>query len=135
MDQPSSPTLGLTARIVSAYVSANTVTGADLAGLIRTVRDGLDGAARGPRANPVEDRPKPTPAQIRRSIRPEVLISFLDGKPYKTLKRHLGRHGLSEADYRARFGLPDGYPMTAPEYRDRRSAMAKASGLGQMRRP
>jgi predicted transcriptional regulator len=134
MDQPASPPLGLTARIVGAYVAANSLTGADLPGLIRTVRDGLDGAARGPEAVTVEGQPKPTPAQIRRSIHPEALISFLDGKPYKTLKRHLGRHGLSEADYRARFGLPDSYPMTAPEYRDRRSAMAKAAGLGQSRR-
>jgi predicted transcriptional regulator len=127
------PTLGLTARIVGAYVSANALDCADLPGLIRVVHDVLDGAARGSEASAVEPA-KPTQAEIRRSIRPEALISFLDGRPYKILKRHLRRHGLTEADYRARFGLPDDYPMTAPDYRDRRSAMAKASRLGHVRR-
>lgn len=140
MDQPNSstpgrPTLGLTARIISAYVSANPVAGADLPVLIRTVRAVLDGAVRGPEAPRPVPSLKPTPAKIRRSIQGDVLISFLDGKPYKTLRRHLHRHGLSETDYRERFGLPDDYPMTAPEYRIRRSAMAKASGLGHARRP
>lgn len=129
-----SPTLGLTARIVSAYVSANTLDSAELPRLIRQVRDVLDGANRPPEAPPVEEPPKPSATQVRRSVRPEALISFLDGKPYKTLKRHLARHGMTEADYRQRFGLPEDYPMTAPEYRERRRAMAKAAGLGQSRR-
>lgn len=122
--------LGLTARIVSAYVVANPLQRADLPGLIRAVGQVLDGAAH--QAETPEPA-RPTPAQIRRSVRPDALISFLDGRAYKTLKRHLHRHGLTEADYRARFGLPDEYPMTAPDYRERRSAMAKASGLGRTR--
>ncbi|MET3666702.1 MucR family transcriptional regulator [Caulobacter sp. 1776] len=133
MDPSATPTLGLTARIISAYVSSNALERADLPRLIRTVHEVLDGAARGPDAS-VAAPAKPTLGAIRRSVRPEALVSFLDGRPYKTLKRHLHRHGLTEADYRARFGLPDDYPMTAPEYRDRRSAMAKASGLGHARR-
>jgi predicted transcriptional regulator len=134
MDQPAPSALdltalGLTARIISAYVSANPLESADLPGLIRTVREGLDDAARG--APATKAVAQPTLTQIRRSIRPEAIVSFLDGKPYKTLRRHLHRHGLTEADYRARFGLPDDYPLTAAEYRDRRSVMAKASGLGR----
>jgi predicted transcriptional regulator len=134
MDQPAPSaldltTLGLTARIVSAYVSANPLEGADLPGLIRVVRAALDDVARGWPA--AKEAITPSSTQIRRSIRPEAIVSFLDGKPYKTLRRHLHGHGLTEADYRARFGLPDDYPLTAAEYRDRRSAMAKASGLGR----
>lgn len=132
MNQPAPPTLGLTARIISAYVSANRLESAELPVLIRTVHDVLDDAARPPEPPPpVRSSSLPTSAQIRRSIRPDSLVSFVDGKAYKTLRRHLHRHGLTEAAYRARYGLPDDYPMTAAEYRDRRSAMAKASGLGK----
>ncbi len=130
---PPESNLGLTARIVSAYVFANTLGPADLPGLIRAVGQVLDDAAHQADASVIEPV-KPTPAQIRRSVRPDSLVSFLDGRAYKTLKRHLHRNGLTEADYRARFGLPDDYPMTAPDYRARRSAMAKASGLGHARR-
>lgn len=132
MDQQHAPqTLGLTARIISAYVAANHLESAELPVLIRQVHEVLDGAARGVEvaAEPV----RPTPGEIRRSIRPDKLISFLDGKAYKTLRRHVHRHGLTEGEYRERFGLPDNYPMTAEEYRQRRSVMAKASGLGKTR--
>ncbi|UAL11060.1 MucR family transcriptional regulator [Caulobacter segnis] len=122
---------GLTARIISAYVSANTVAGDDLPVLIRQVGEALDSVER-PIEVP-EAPPRPTPGAIRRSVRHDALVSFLDGRAYKTLRRHLNRHGLTEADYRARFGLPSDYPMTATEYRERRSAMAKAAGLGHGR--
>ena len=75
---------------------------------------------------------KPTPAEIRRSVTPAGIVSFIDGKTYQTLKRHLGIHGLDMAGYRQRFGLPADYPSTAPAYSERRSALAKASGLGQL---
>lgn len=134
MDHTARPTLGPTARIISAYISANPVERDDLPRLIRTVRAVLEGATRGPEAPEGPERQDVTAAQVRRSIRPDTLISFVDGKAHKTLRRHLNRHGLTEADYRRRFGLPDDYPMTAAEYRDRRSAMAKASGLGRVGR-
>jgi predicted transcriptional regulator len=83
-----------------------------------------------------ESQPDPTsehkgPVEIRRSVRPDSLVSFIDGKVYKQLKRHLSTHGMTPAQYRDRFGLPDTYPMVAPEYSARRSAFAKASGLGR----
>lgn len=132
MDQQHAPqTLGLTARIISAYVAANQLESAELPVLIRQVHEVLHGAARGVEA--AVEPARPTPAEIRRSIRPDKLISFLDGKAYKTLRRHVHRHGLTEGEYRERFGLPDNYPMTAEEYRQRRSVMAKASGLGKAR--
>jgi predicted transcriptional regulator len=73
----------------------------------------------------------PNPAQTRKSVRPDGIVSFIDGKTYKTLKRHLSSHGLDPRSYRDRYGLPAGYPMTAPSYAAQRSALAKAIGLGQ----
>ena len=61
-------------------------------------------------------------------------MSFVDGKTYKTLKRHLTGAGLDPASYRQRYGLPSDYPMTAPSYSEQRSALAKSLGLGQQRR-
>jgi predicted transcriptional regulator len=72
-----------------------------------------------------------TPAQIRKSIRPDVLVSFEDGKPYRTLKRHLTRFGLTPDSYRAKWGLPPDYPMTAPSYSETRRALAVERGLGR----
>ena len=59
------------------------------------------------------------------------MISFIDGKPYKTLKRHLSKHGLSVEEYKAKFGLPKDYPTTAADYSAKRSEMAKSLGLGR----
>jgi predicted transcriptional regulator len=72
-----------------------------------------------------------TPAQIRRSITPDALVSFEDGKSYKTLKRHLSTRGLSVEQYKAKWGLPADYPVVSPNYSAARSAMAKTLGLGQ----
>jgi predicted transcriptional regulator len=74
---------------------------------------------------------KPTAAQIRKSISDEGIVSFIDGKPYKTLKRHLTKHGLTPQAYRQRYGLPADYPMVAPGYAAQRSALAKEIGLGR----
>lgn len=63
--------------------------------------------------------------------RADGLVSFLDGKTYKTLKRHLTSHGLEPRAYRERFGLPADYPMVAPNYAAQRSALAKQIGLGR----
>ena len=76
---------------------------------------------------------KATPAEIKRSITPDALISFIDGKPYKTLKRHLTGHGLDPQSYRLRYGLPADYPMVATNYAAQRSELAKSLGLGRAR--
>ena len=118
------------ASIVSAYVGRNNVAASDIPGLIRTVHDTLGGLG----ADPAPVAPiiaKATSAQIRKSITPDALLSFEDGKPYKTLKRHLTTHGMTVAEYKAKWGLPNDYPTTAPAYSEARSAMAKALGLGQ----
>lgn len=78
--------------------------------------------------------PKATPQEIRRSISNEYLISFEDGKQYKTLRRHLTLRGLSPEQYRTKWGLPPDYPMTSAAYSEQRSELARALGLGQQRR-
>lgn len=71
-----------------------------------------------------------TPKEMKDSVTAEYLISFEDGKSYRTLKRHLAGRGLTAEQYRTKWGLPDNYPMVAPAYSLRRSEMAKSIGLG-----
>ena len=119
--------------IVSAYVSNNSVPVGELPALLAGVHEALLRlASPAPAAPEVAD--KPTPAQIRKSITPDALISFIDGKPYKTLKRHLSRNGLTIEQYRERYGLPRDYPSTAASYSAQRSELARSLGLGQQRR-
>jgi predicted transcriptional regulator len=119
--------------VVSAYVSNNHVASADLPALIATVHAAISGLAGSAVAEaPAAATEKPTPAQIRKSVTREALISFIDGKPYKTLKRHLTKHGLDPVGYRQRFGLPADYPMVCPAYSETRSNLAKALGLGRL---
>ncbi|MCJ2021933.1 MucR family transcriptional regulator, partial [Methylobacterium sp. E-065] len=105
----------------------------DLPDLLSGVHTALAGLSQGAApAAPMVD--KQTPAQIRKSITPDALISFVDGKPYKTLKRHLTGAGLTIEQYRERFGLPRDYPSTAANYSAQRSALAISLGLGQQRK-
>ena len=123
----------LTAEIVSAYVSNNSVRPADIAELIASTHTALAGLSHGAAAAaPAVE--KLTPSQIRKSITPDALISFIDGKPYKTLKRHLTGNGMTIEEYRERYGLPRDYPSTAASYSAQRSALAKSLGLGNQRR-
>ncbi len=70
-------------------------------------------------------------SEIRQSIQAAGLVSFLDGRTYKTLKRHLTKHGFTPDSYRERFSLPADYPMVAPSYAQRRSTLAKELGFGR----
>jgi len=122
----------LAANIVAAYVSNNHVQVADLPKLLTSVHAAVQAAAQGDMPAsadaPIE---KPSAAEIRRSVGHDALISFEDGKRYKTLKRHLTGRGLTPERYREKWGLPRDYPMVAPDYAERRSALAKAIGLGR----
>jgi len=123
----------LAGDVVSAYVSNNPVRPSDLPDLIRNVYGALSGLANGSAKAAAEPEvEKPTAAQIRKSVTPDGIVSFLDGKTYKTLKRHLGMHGHDPHSYRARYGLSADYPMVAPEYAKRRSELAKSIGLGRV---
>jgi predicted transcriptional regulator len=123
----------LTANIVSAYVSNNTVSSAEMPALISQVYSALmrvsKGAAVAAPAAPL------TPAvPVKRSITPEYLVCLEDGKKFKSLKRRLRQYRMTPDQYRAKWNLPADYPMVAPNYAAARSQLAKQMGLGQQRR-
>lgn len=118
----------LSTEIVSAYVSHNVVSPADLPKLIVDVHNTLRGL--GQSVNPAEERKPAVP--VRKSISSDYLICLEDGKKFKSLKRHLRTHyDLSPEEYREKWGLPADYPMVAPNYSQTRSNLAKANGLGR----
>lgn len=125
--------VALAAHIVTAYVAGNHVQAAELPQLLRSVHATLQGLG-SPGTEPAEERRTLTSTEIRRSMRPEGLTSFEDGKAYKTLRRHLARHGLTPQAYRTKWGLPADYPMTAPAYSAQRAQLARDLGLGRQRR-
>ena len=124
--------IDLAADIVSAFVSNNAVPSAELPALIASVHSALAKVANGQTEKPAE-APVP-PVSIKKSITPDFLISLEDGRRYKSLKRHLKGRGLTPEQYREKWGLPRDYPMVAPNYAKQRSELAKALGLGQLRR-
>lgn len=121
----------LTVQLLSAFVSNNTVPADGLADLIKSTRAAL--AANLVASEVEQTAPVFAPAvSIRRSIASrDFILSLIDGKPYKTLKRHLAQHGLTPDQYRDRFNLPKSYPMVAPAYSDARRAVAEKLGLGR----
>ena len=121
--------VGLTADIVSAYVSNNPLPVAELPDLIASIHSSLADVGQ-PTA---PEQPKQEPAvNPKRSVFPDYIISLEDGKKFKSLKRHLAVHyGLTPGQYREKWGLKPDYPMVAPNYGEQRSALAKAAGLGR----
>lgn len=121
----------LVAHIVKAYVSNNHVPRDELPSLIGVVFDALAQTAQ---PEPVQPEPEPlVPAvPIKKSITPDFLICLEDGKPFKSLKRHLMTHyDLTPEAYRQKWGLPADYPMVAASYAAKRSELAKSIGLGR----
>jgi predicted transcriptional regulator len=102
----------LAADLVAAYVSNNNVPVSELPNVIASVHAAVAGLANGASAEPAGPE-RPTPAQVKKSITPDGIISFEDGKTYKTMKRHLTLRGLTPEGYRAKYGLPADYPMTS----------------------
>ncbi|MEL6063317.1 MULTISPECIES: MucR family transcriptional regulator [Methylobacterium] len=119
----------LTISIVCAYVRNNAAAPRELPNLIASVHSALTGLSE-PAAAACERPPRRSPAEVRSSITPDALVSFINGKAYALLKRHLASHGLTPSAYRERYGLPDDYPMVAPRYSKRRSTLARATMLG-----
>jgi len=125
--------IGLTANIVSAYVSNNTVPATDIPGLINQVHAALVRVSDGHGEAP-SDALKPAVA-VKKSITPEYIVCLEDGKKFKSLKRHLRtQYNITPEQYREKWGLPPDYPMVAPNYAAARSQLAKQMGLGQQRR-
>jgi predicted transcriptional regulator len=130
MVDPEQPDLtALTVQLLSAYVANNSVPSEDLAGLIEATRTALSGKPQ----DGSEPEASYVPAvSVRKSLGSrDHLISMIDGKPYKTLKRHLAGHGLTPAEYRSRYNLAADYPMVAPGYSETRREVAKRLGLGR----
>lgn len=123
----------LTADIVSAYVSNNSVSAGDIPGLINQVHSALMRVSAGQVEAPVE--PLKPAISVKKSITPEYIVCLEDGKKFKSLKRHLRtQYSMTPEQYREKWGLPPDYPMVAPNYAAARSQLAKQMGLGQQRR-
>jgi predicted transcriptional regulator len=130
----------LVADVSAAYFSNTHVAIADIPVVIQQIATSL--AAVGEAAPVAEAEsaseaeaaaaPRMTPAQIRKTITPDAIISLEDGKRYKTLRRHLTVRGLTPDEYKAKWGLPKDYPLVSANYSAARSAMAKTIGLGQL---
>lgn len=117
----------LTADIVAAHVSNNTVGVGDIAQLIENVHNSLaklHGTAS-------QEEPLEPAVSVRSSIKPDYIVCLEDGKKLKMLKRHLMTHyNMTPEEYRERWNLPSDYPMVAPNYAEQRRQLAKKIGLG-----
>lgn len=117
----------LAADIVAAHVSNNSVAISDIPLVIRSVHEALAGLGN---AEAPEVKQEPA-VSIRASVKPDYIVCLEDGKKLKMLRRHLMTHyGMTPEDYREKWGLPKDYPMVAPNYAEKRRALAKAIGLG-----
>ena len=133
MGDEQNDVLVLTAEITASYLgNAAHVKAEDIPAIIRSIRSALTESSEPQAAEPESKGPTPKmhAATVKKSITPDGLISFIDNKPYKTLKRHLGRHGHDMKSYREAYGLPADYPSVAPNYSAARSEMARKLGLG-----
>ncbi len=124
--------LRLTADIVAAFVSENTVPAGQIPDLVRSVHGAMCGLGQA-EAAPQKPAEKQKPAvPISRSVQSDYIVCLEDGKQLKMLKRYLrSRYGLSPEEYRRKWGLQADYPMVAPAYAQRRSDFAKQIGLGK----
>ncbi len=133
-DNDGSDFIELTADIVSAYVSNNSVPVSELPALISDVHAALSRVVGGTAPILPAEAPKPA-IPVKKSITADYLICLEDGKKFKSLKRHLRtQYNMSPEQYREKWGLPPDYPMVAPNYAEARSQLAKKMGLGQQRR-
>ena len=123
----------LTAEIVSAYVSNNTVAAAEIPGLINQVHAALTRVSG--KSGDAPSEPLRPAVSVKKSITPEYIVCLEDGKKFKSLKRHLRtQYNMTPEQYRDKWSLPPDYPMVAPNYAAARSQLAKQMGLGQQRR-
>ncbi len=124
----------LTADIVSAYVANNSVPSVDIPSLISDIHSALMRVSSGQDV-PVAMEPAKPAVSVKKSITNDYIICLEDGKKFKSLKRHLRTaYNMSPEQYREKWGLPQDYPMVAPNYAEARSQLAKQMGLGQKRK-
>jgi predicted transcriptional regulator len=131
-EQSAETLITLTADIVAAHVSNNSVAVNDLPQLIQNVHGALSGLGGKPEVPELKLEPK---VPIRSSVKPDYLICLEDGKKLKMLKRHLMTHySMTPDQYRQKWGLASDYPMVAPNYAEQRRTLAKSIGLGTKRK-
>ena len=135
MSEPTNPVELATELTIAWLSNPNTRTNADnVPAFLRSMHDAVAGlsTAQASAAETEAEQEHVPAVTVRRSLASrEHIISLIDGKPYKTLRRHLATNGLTPAQYRERYGLKADYPMVAPAYSESRSAMAKTIGLGR----
>jgi predicted transcriptional regulator len=132
LDATEDTLLTLTADIVAAHVSNNSVAVNDLPNLIQNVHSALSGISQ--QSSAPEARPEPR-VPIRSSVKPDYIVCLEDGKKLKMLKRHLMTHyNMTPDQYRQKWGLNADYPMVAPSYAEQRRTLAKSIGLGTKRK-
>lgn len=120
----------LAADVVSAYVSNNSVSAAELPSLIREIHQTFAGLSDDPAPAPRQEARPAVP--VKKSVTDEFIVCLEDGKRFKSLKRHLrAKYGMSPEEYREKWGLPADYPMVAPSYARERSRLAKEMQLGR----
>ena len=125
--------IALTAQVVSAYLSHNTVPAADIPALINQVHAALTRVTG--KAGDGAGEPLKPAVSLKKSVTPEYIVCLEDGKKFKSLKRHLRtQYNMTPEQYREKWGLSADYPMVAPNYAAARSQLAKQMGLGQQRR-
>ena len=127
----------MTIEVVASYLAHNNLRPGDVPDFIAQTHAAIAALGAAPEMEPVASdepaQPEHQPAvTVRKSLASrDHILSMIDGKPYKTLKRHLSRHGLTPTEYRERYGLKADYPMTAPAYSEHRREVAKTLGLGR----
>jgi len=121
----------LTADLLGAYFATNTVDSAQLPGLIKSTHEALKAIDSPEPEAPAPEEYAPAVTMRKSLASKDHIISLIDGKAYKTLKRHLSTNNLTPAEYRARYKLPANYPMVAPGYSEQRRAVAERLGLGR----
>lgn len=122
--------LGLAAMVVSAYVRHNRLPQSELGALIEKTHTTLHALGNG---SPEPEPEKPSPAiPVKKSITPDAIYCLEDGRPFKSLKRHLRTaYDMSPEEYRTKWQLPADYPMVAPNYAEARAQLARSMGLGR----
>ena len=130
-DTDQSALLAMTTGIIANFVANNRVSPDELPGLVTMVHGSLSRLGGDPEPEEADAPARLTPAAIRKLIQPYGIVSLIDGRQFKSMKRHLSINGFTPEGYRAHFSLPKDFPMVSPEYTARRSALAKSMGLGQ----
>jgi|SRR5579859_3448268 len=121
--------IDLTAKLVAAYLRGNAVDASELPALIKSTHAAFVGVTQPPEAPATPQAPF---ISVKKSVTPDAIICLECGKPQQMIKRHLHTaHGLSTDGYKTKWSLPSDYPMVAPNYAQKRSQLAIASGLGQ----